>query len=76
MSNVTEKIQVLLTSDDTSKLNTILTLEALKNNSKPLPVSTFVRNIIKDYIDSHALEQKSFVSDIIKKHINELKENK
>jgi hypothetical protein len=76
MSNVTEKIQVLLTSDDTSKLNTILTLEALKNNSKPLPVSTFVRNIIKDYIDSYALEQKSFVSDIIKKHINELKENK
>lgn len=73
MSNVTEKIQVLLTSDDTSKLNTILTLEALKNNSKPLPVSTFVRNIIKDYIDSYALEQKSFVSDIIKKHINELK---
>jgi hypothetical protein len=76
MSNVTQKIQVLLTDDDMSKLNTILMLEALKNKDKPLPVSTFVRNLIKDYINSYNIDQKSFVSDIIKSHMKEFKENK
>ena len=76
MSNVTQKIQVLLTDDDMSKLNTVLMLEALKNNDKPLPISTFVRNLIKDYINSYNIKQKSFVSDIIENHIKEFKENK
>lgn len=76
MSNVTNKIQVLVSDEDISKLNTILTLEALKNENKPLPLSTFVRNIIKDYIKSYPISQKSFVSNIVKKHIREFKENK
>jgi hypothetical protein len=76
MSNVTQKIQVLLTDDDMSRLNTILMLEALKNKDKPLPISTFVRNLIKEHISSYNIEQKSFVSDVIKKHMDDFKNEK
>lgn len=78
MSNLTKKIQVLLTEEYTDKLNTILLLESLNTgtSTKPLSLSTFVRNIIIDYIDSYDIKQKSYVSDIIQKHINELNKNK
>lgn len=58
MSNVTEKIQVLLTQDDMEQLNIILLMEALENNSKPESLSSYVRTIIRDYIKSYKHNEK------------------
>tara|TARA_B100000497_G_scaffold105452_1_gene121733 strand:- start:425 stop:595 length:171 start_codon:yes stop_codon:yes gene_type:complete len=45
---LTEKLQVLLTSEEVSQLNWVILNEALKNNNKPKPVSAFIRKLIKE----------------------------
>ena len=45
---LTEKLQVLLTSEEVSQLNWVILNEALQNNNKPKPVSAFIRELIKE----------------------------
>lgn len=74
-NNVTEKIQVLISAEDMSSLNSLIMIDAIQKSERPVPLSTFVRQIIKDYIEerSECLEQKSFVGDNVKKYTNTLK---
>jgi hypothetical protein len=70
--NVTEKIQVLISPDDMRSLSSLIMIDAIQNGTRPIPLSTFVRNIIKEYIEqnSEKLEQKSFVGESVKKYTN------
>ena len=45
---LTEKLQVLLTSEEVSQINWVILNEALTNNRRPKPVSAFIRELIQD----------------------------
>ena len=45
---LTEKLQVLLTSEEVSQLNWVILNDALQSNNKPQPVSAFIRQVIKE----------------------------
>ena len=49
---LTKKLQVLLTPEDEDNLNTIIIQKSMENNTKPIPVSRYVRNIIVEHIVS------------------------
>tara|TARA_Y100000385_G_C13041366_1_gene615428 strand:- start:44 stop:214 length:171 start_codon:yes stop_codon:yes gene_type:complete len=44
---LTEKLQVLLTSEEVSQINWVILNEALNNNERPKPVSAFIRELIQ-----------------------------
>lgn len=80
--NKDSKIQVLLSSDDYSRLESVIIRESVKNG-KLLTVSSYVRNLILDHIKFNDGEQLGFAVEAAKKVIyeNELlkekeKENK
>lgn len=50
--NLTERIQVLLSKEDLSKLHTIIYQEAISNGKKPETVSAFLRIQIKNIIEN------------------------
>jgi hypothetical protein len=50
--NLTERIQVLLSREDLSKLHTIIYHEAIVNGKKPETVSAFLRIQIKNIIEN------------------------
>ena len=80
--NKDAKIQVLLSSDDYSRLEGVIIRESAKNG-KLMTVSAYVRNLILSHIIVNDGDQVSFASETVKKLIyeNELlktkeKENK
>ena len=78
MSNVTEKIQVLISSGDMASVNQLLMMEALENGTRPEPLSTFVRELIKSYIEEnrHRLGQRSHVKEEIQRYTTAMKQHK
>ena len=44
---LTEKLQVLLTSEEVSQINWVILNEALNNNKRQKPVSAFIRELIQ-----------------------------
>lgn len=65
-----EKIQVLISKEDLKELNIIILNNALDIGSRPEPLSTFVRNLLKREIQLYHQRknraQKSFVRDEVK----------
>ena len=55
---LTEKLQVLLTSEEVSQLNRVILHDALQSKSKRQPVSAFIRQLIKE-----ALKKKKINND-------------
>ena len=45
---LTEKLKVLLTSEEVSQINWVILQDALQSNNKPQPVSAFIRQVIKE----------------------------
>ena len=68
---VTEKLQVLLSEKDVKDLYTIITTKALENGKKPPPISSYIRELIKDHIDKEKIEQNSYALQQAKKIIKE-----
>ena len=64
-----EKIQVLISRNDLQDLNRIILNKALESGKRPLPLSAYIRELIKEDIDKHVVEQKSFV----KEHTDKIK---
>ena len=56
--NLTERIQVLLSKEDLSKLHAYLYQRAIEQGKKPEPVSSYLRIIIKNLIDSQECTEK------------------
>ena len=75
---VTEKIQVLISQQDMAAVNSLLMMEALENGTRPIPLSTFVRELIKSYIEEnrHKLGQRSFAKEEVRRYLNTMKEHK
>jgi hypothetical protein len=65
-SKLTRKLQVLLTDDEVNQINRIILNEALETESRPVSVSAFIRNLIKDDLSKRTVEQKSYVKQNLK----------
>jgi hypothetical protein len=65
-SKLTRKLQVLLTDDEVNQINRIILNEALATESRPVSVSAFIRNLIKDDLSKRTVEQKSYVKQNLK----------
>jgi len=59
--SLTEKIQVLLSKIDLEELNHIIVRKALERKKRPVPLSAYVRELVKKEIESNTEEQSSFV---------------
>jgi hypothetical protein len=63
---LTRKLQVLLTEDEVNQINRIILNEALETETRPVSVSAFIRNLIKDDLAKRTVEQKSYVKQNLK----------
>ena len=59
-TNLTEKLQVLLTKEDQRSLNQIIARRAFELGERPVSLSSYVRELIKEHIIQNTPEQKSF----------------
>lgn len=74
-NNLTEKLQVLLTKEDQRALNVIIARKSLEQGVRPVSLSSYVREIIKEHITENTPEQKSFVVDVAKEILKNHKKN-
>ena len=68
---LTEKIQVLLSKRDIELLNNIMLGKAIKIGKPPSPLSTFIRAIIRKYVDEETKEPFSYSEEEAKKVLKE-----
>ena len=61
---------MLLTEDEVLEVNRLILNEAVETQTRPISVSSFIRELIQREIKNRSVEQSS----IVKKHINKLKE--
>lgn len=71
MYRLTEKVQVLLSQADIELLNSIMLGKTMKIGKRPVALSTFIRAIIRKYIEEETQNQSSFVESEIEKLRNE-----
>tara|TARA_Y100001958_G_scaffold154535_1_gene143654 strand:+ start:1521 stop:1739 length:219 start_codon:yes stop_codon:yes gene_type:complete len=67
---LTKKLQVLLTEDEVREVNRVILNDALEAEQRPISVSAFIRNLIKEELDKRSVEQRSY----IKQNLKNLKE--
>jgi len=60
---LTKKIQVLLSKEDEDVLNFIIIEKSMENNTKPLPISKYVRQIILEHI-AQELEKNKIIEKL------------
>jgi hypothetical protein len=63
---LTRKLQVLLTEEEVSQINRIILNEALDTETRPVSVSAFIRNLIKEDLGKRTIEQRSYVKQNLK----------
>ena len=63
---LTKKLQVLLTEDEVSTVNRIILNEAMDNESRPISVSAWIRDLIKKELSVKSIEQQSFIKNKLK----------
>jgi len=63
---LTRKLQVLLTEEEVSQINRIILNEALETETRPVSVSAFIRNLIKEDLGKRTIEQRSYVKQNLK----------
>jgi hypothetical protein len=73
--NLTEKLQVLLSKADSTALNIIIARRAIEQGTKPVPVSEYVRSLIKKDIEINTMGQVSFAEERVAQIISEYKSN-
>lgn len=66
MSKLTKKLQVLLSEDEVSTLNRIILNDAIEEGIRPISMSAFIRDLIREEIDSRSEESKTFSKDKLK----------
>lgn len=68
--HLNEKIQVLISKEDLRQLNEIILNNALNSGERPISLSMFVRNLLKQeiqrYHENKNKPQKSFIEEDIK----------
>lgn len=66
MSKLTKKLQVLLSEDEVATLNRIILNDAIEQGIRPISMSAFIRDLIRDEIDSRSEDDKTFSKDKLK----------
>lgn len=66
MSKLTKKLQVLLSEDEVATLNRIILNDAIERGIRPISMSAFIRDLIRDEIDSRSEDDKTFSKDKLK----------
>lgn len=66
MSKLTKKLQVLLSEDEVATLNRIILNDAIEQGIRPISMSAFIRDLIREEIDSRSEEDKTFSKDKLK----------
>lgn len=64
---LTKKLQVLLSEDEVYMINRIILNEAIEKEERPISISAFIRNVIREEIDRKSDELKNWDKDNIKK---------
>lgn len=65
-SKLTKKLQVLLSEEEVFIINRIILNEAIENGLRPVSVSAFIRDLIRQEIDKKSDLQKSWDRNRIK----------
>jgi plasmid stability protein len=63
---LTKKLQVLLTEDEVREVNRVILNDALEQEQRPISVSAFIRNLIKDELSKRSVEQRSYIKQNLK----------
>ena len=63
---LTKKLQVLLTEGEVREVNRVILNDALDRESRPISVSAFIRNLIKDELSKRSVEQRSYIKQNLK----------
>lgn len=63
---LTKKLQVLLTEGEVREVNRIILNDALENEARPISVSGFIRNLIKNELSNRTVEQRSYIKQNLK----------
>lgn len=63
---LTKKLQVLLTEEEVREVNRVILNDALDMERRPISVSAFIRNLIKDELDKRSVEQRSYIKQNLK----------
>jgi plasmid stability protein len=63
---LTKKLQVLLTEDEVREVNRVILNDALEQEQRPVSVSAFIRNLIKDELSKRSVEQRSYIKQNLK----------
>ncbi len=67
MDKLTKKLQVLLFEDEVSLINRIILNEAIETGERPISISAFIREIIRQEIESKVNDDKPFEKIDIRK---------
>lgn len=65
-SELTKKLQVLLSEEEVFIINRIILNEAIENGERPVSVSAFIRDLIRQEINKKSDLQKSWDRNRIK----------
>jgi len=60
MDKLTKKLQVLLSEDEVSMINRIILNEAIDTGERPISISAFIREIIRQEIENKVNDNKPF----------------
>ena len=63
---LTKKLQVLLTEDEVREVNRVILNDALQYEQRPISVSAFIRQLIKDELGKRSFDQKSYIKQNLK----------
>ena len=66
MSKLTRKLQVLLSDDEVNIINRIILNDAILAEERPIAISAFIRNLIRDEILKRTDEEKSWDKSKVK----------
>lgn len=67
MDKLTKKLQVLLSEDEVTTINRIILNEAIENGERPISISAFIRQIIREEIDRKSDDLKEWKKDNLRK---------
>jgi hypothetical protein len=68
IQKLTEKLQVLITKEESAGLNSAILNDAIEYNQRPVSVSAYIRSLIKkDLLQRGMTEQRSYIKDKINK---------
>jgi len=67
MDKLNKKLQVLLSEDEVTTINRIILNEAIENGERPISISAFIRQIIREEIDRKSDDLKEWKKDNLRK---------